>query len=116
MPLPAYMTEAPKINPTDVLTRQIRNIGLEVDLIRAGNTLTLKGIECTGDNDDAIARALKLLASHADSNHLSIDAIVYPVQGAMIARYERAGFMVHTTPSDLDDPEAYTLLRRAARN
>jgi ATP phosphoribosyltransferase len=115
MPLPAYLTETPSTNPTSVLARQVRNLGLEVDLVRTGSTLTIRGLEVFG-NESEVNRALRLITNHADANNLSLDAIVYPVQGNIISRYEAAGFLVHVTPSDDGDEDAYTLLRRAARH
>ncbi|QAY80479.1 hypothetical protein [Sphingosinicella sp. BN140058] len=115
MPLPAYITAPITAQPTDVLTRQIQALGVEIDLTRSGATLTVRNLDVSGDNDDLIRRALRLLTLHADANGLSIDATAYPVQENIVSRYEAAGFLVQMLADEADD-DSYTLLRRAARS
>jgi hypothetical protein len=117
MGLPAYLLEQPKTNPTDVLARQIRNLGLDVELTRNGKTLTVRNLELLGnENESDVLKAIRLIATHADLNKLSVDAIVYPIQDNVISRYETAGFLIHVMPSDDADEDAYTLLRRPVRS
>lgn len=115
MPLPAYITEQPKSNPTDVVARQINNLGLNPELHRCGSTLTVRGIEYDGENGDAVMRAIKLINRHADAYRLSTDVIVYPVQGNVIDYYLKAGFEIHVDTSEEDDEDPHTLLRRITR-
>ena len=115
MPLPAYLTEQPKTNPTTIIARQIRNLGIDVDIVRTGATLTVQGIELDPDNSEYVDRAIRLLSNYADANRLSTDAIVYPVQANVIERYIAHGFEIHLEPQDEDEEGAHTLLRRIAR-
>lgn len=116
MALPAYLLEQPKTNPTDVLIRQIQSLGLDAEIIRHGPTITIRNLELTETNEDQINRALRLIATHADTNRLAVDAIVQPIQENIISRYQAAGFLVHVQANDDCDDDANTLLRRAIRN
>jgi selenocysteine-specific translation elongation factor len=116
MPLPAYLLEQPKTNPTDVLIRQIQNLGVDAEIARHGQTITIRDLELTEDNEDAISRALRLLETHADTNRLTVDAVVHPIQENVISRYLAAGFIVHHQADGEHGEEICTLLRRAIRN
>lgn len=115
MPLPAYLTNQPTANPTDIVARQIERLGLDATVTRAGSTITIRDLELSPDNGDRIDRALRLITSHADAHRLAADAIVYPVQGNVIEKYLAAGFLIHVEPSNDDDEDAHTLLHRTAR-
>lgn len=114
MPLPAYMTAQPTTNPVDIVARQIESLGQCPELERRGSTLSLRGIEYDGANAEAVTRAIRLITRLADTNHLSTDAVVYPVQGNVIDFYLAAGFEIHVDNSE-DDMDPHTLLRRPAR-
>ena len=116
MPLPAYLLATPTTNPTQIFVRKVKDLGVEIDVIRSGQTLTVRNLELSSDNAPQIRRAIQMLVTHADLHTLSIDAIVYPIQGNIISRYEAAGFLIHLQPEDESDEDAYTLLRRAARS
>lgn len=116
MALPAYLLEQPKTNPTDILIRQIRNLDLTPEIVRHGQTITISNLELSDSNEAEISRALRLIATHADTNRLTVDAVVLPIQENIIQRYLDAGFTIHVQASDDYDLEEHTLLRRAIRN
>lgn len=116
MPLPAYMTAQPKIDPTLVLNRQIRSLGLDVELTRHGQTLTIRDLELNGQNLSQVKRAISLLVLYADLNQINLDAIVYTVQGNVISNFLEAGFLIHMQPMDDEERGAHTLLHRGMRN
>jgi hypothetical protein len=116
MALPAYLLEQPKTNPTDILLRQIKNLGIGADVARHGKTLTIRALELTDENDDAITRALRLISTHADTNGLTVDAVIHPIEENVISRYLTAGFIVHHQADGEHGEEICTLMRRAIRN
>lgn len=116
MGLPAYLLEQPKTKPIDTITRQICNLGFDVELSRAGSTLTVRNLDAPSADDNLIARVMRLITNFADAHHLSVDAIVYPIHGNMISRFEQTGFQIHVEPGDDADDDRYTLLRRPVRN
>lgn len=116
MALPAYLLEQPKTNPTDILIRQIKNLGIGAEIARHGKTLTVRGLELTDENEQAITRALRLISTHADSNGLTVDAVIYPIEENIISRYLTAGFIVHHQADGEHGEDICTLMRRAIRN
>ncbi|WP_162815069.1 hypothetical protein [Erythrobacter aureus] len=114
MALPQYLLDNPTTNPTDVVRKQIENMGLEAEITRTGSTVTVRNLEIDPSDSSLAHRAIKLLVNHADANTLCIDAIVLPVQGNIISHYEAAGFIIHAEAAN-DDEGAHTLLRRSAR-
>ncbi len=114
MPLPKYLLEQPNTNPTEVVCRQIQNMGLEAEITRTGSTVTVHNLEIDPNDNSLADRAIRLLVNHADANTLSIDAIVLPVQGNIICHLEAVGFTIHAEAAN-DDEGAHTLLRRSAR-
>lgn len=116
MALPAYLLAQPKTNPTEILVRQFRNLDLDVDIMRHGQTITIRNLELSDDNERNINRALRLLSMHADSNHLTVDAIIHPIHENIIDRYQAAGFIVHHEADGEHGEDICTLMRRAIRN
>lgn len=115
MPLPAYLLAQPSTNPTDVVRRQIQNMGVDAEIERSGSTITVRDFDVAPNEQDLAERAIRLLINHADANTLSIDAVVLPVHGNIIRQYQAAGFTIHVDASN-DDEGAHTLLRRCANN
>src|SRR3546814_20953560 len=102
MALPAYILEQPKTNPTDILIRQIKNLGIGAEIARHGKTLTVRGLELTDENEQAITRALRLISTPADSNRLTVAAVIYPIDGNRNSRYQSARLTV--PPQTTGDP------------
>lgn len=116
MALPAYLLEQPKTNPTDILIRQIRNLGIDADVARHGQTLTIRALELTDENAEAVDRALRLISTHADTNKLTVDAVIHPIEENVISRYLTAGFIIHHQADGEHGEEVCTLMRRAIRS
>lgn len=117
MPLPAYITAPVTAMPSDIVARQIDNLGVGIEISRTGNTIAICGLE-TGDTENQnclVTRSINLLVNHADAMRLVLDAVVYPVQANIIDFYLKAGFQIHSSPVDEDDEGAHTLLRRMPR-
>src|SRR3546814_16328970 len=114
--LPAYPLEPPKTNPTDILLRQIKNRGMGAAIARHVKTLTVRGLELTDENEQAITLALRLISTHADSNGLTVDAVIYPIEENIISRYLTASFIVHHQADGEHGEDICTLMRRAIRN
>src|SRR3546814_5605688 len=87
MALPAYLLEQSKTNPPDILIRQIKNLGIGAEIARHGTTLTVRGLDLTDDNEQQITRALRLTSTHALSNGLTADAVIYQIEAHIISRY-----------------------------
>src|SRR3546814_19137577 len=79
-------------------------------------TLTVRGLELTDENEQAITRALRLISTHADSNGLTVDAVIYPIEENIISRYLTAGFIVHHQADGEHGEAICPLIRLAQRN
>jgi hypothetical protein len=114
MPLPAYMTQQPKTEPVEVLARRISNLSQSGTIVRAGQTITVRALDCA--TPDEYRRAIRMMCEQADAMRYSVEANVPSVLGDSVKHFEHAGFQIaHETGSDDEDGAHFVLRRRARR-
>lgn len=112
MPLPAYLTQQPTIDPIDLLSRRVARIAENADIGRVGQTITSRALDCC--DVQSYRRAIRLMCEQADTLRYSIEAHVPNVLGDSVGIYEESGFSIAYEAGSEDMDGAHYLLRRRA--
>lgn len=114
MPLPAYLTQQPDINPIEAVSRRIQRLGFDVSLARRGRTIMLSGVESDDLGHDTARKAIKIACDHADINKLTIEAVIPAIQCNVVTDYQSLGFRIVLETDEEHEQGPHCLLRRAA--